>query len=161
MTSVPTLALLDFTKPFVVETNASSYGLGAVLSQENHPIAFFSQALGPRARLKSIYEKELMAIVLSILKWRHYLLGRRFIIKIDQQSLKFLMEQREIGPKYQTWVSKLLGFTFDIIYRSGTTNVVADALFRQQGEVNIYKLLADFLGRNGSHTSNRTSLLAN
>lgn len=92
---VPILAL---PKTFVVEAHASNYGLGAVLSQDNHPLAYFSQTLGPRAKLKSIYKKELMAIVLSTMKWRHYLLGRRFTIKTDQQSLKSLMEQREIGP---------------------------------------------------------------
>lgn len=91
--------------------------------------------------LKSIYEKELMAIVLAVLKWRHYLLGRRFIIKTDQQSLKFLMEQREIRLEYQRWVSKLMGFSFDSIYRSGSTNVVADALSRQDHSTELGALL--------------------
>lgn len=89
MTTVPMLVLPNFTELFKVETNASSFGHGIVLTQDNHPLAYFSQTLGPRARLKSIYEKELMAIVLVVLKWKHYL---RFLIKTDQQRFKFVME---------------------------------------------------------------------
>lgn len=77
-------AITDFNKNFEVEIDASGYGLGVVLSQDGHHIAFFSKTLGVRARLKSIYQKELMAIVLAVLKWRHCLLGRKFLVKIDQ-----------------------------------------------------------------------------
>lgn len=130
MSSVPVLAMPDFTKPFIVETDASGFGLGAVLLQGQQLVAYYSQVLGPRARLKSIYEKELMAIVFAILKWRPYLLGRRFIVRTDQQSLKFLLEQRIVGVEYQKWITKIMGYDFDIQYRSGASNRVADALSR-------------------------------
>lgn len=58
--------------------------LGAVLLQESNPIAYFSKTLGVRAMSKSIYEKELMAMVLAVQKWRHYLMGKHFIIHSDQ-----------------------------------------------------------------------------
>lgn len=75
MTLVPVLALPDFTKPFVVEINASGYGIGVVLMQDGRPIAYFSQVLKPKPELKSIYENELIVIVLAVLKWRPYFLG--------------------------------------------------------------------------------------
>ncbi|KAL4558785.1 hypothetical protein LXL04_036987 [Taraxacum kok-saghyz] len=134
MTTVPVLAMPNFSKTFIVETDASGYGLGAVLSQDSRPIAYYSCVLGTKARLKSIYEKELMAIVKAVLKWRPYLMGRRFIVRTDQLSLKFLLEQRMVGSDYQKWVSKLMGFEFDIQFRTGSSNKVADALSRKETE---------------------------
>ena len=89
MTTIPILALPNFSKPFIVENDAFGYGLRVVLMQEHRPIAFFSQMLSPQARYKSIYEKELMAIVLATQKWRHYLLGNKFIVRTDQRNLKY------------------------------------------------------------------------
>nr|AEV42261.1 hypothetical protein [Beta vulgaris] len=141
LTTAPVLALPNFELPFVIEANASGYGLGVVLLQQGHPIAYFSKVLGVRARAKSIYEKELMAVVLAVLKWRHYLLGRHFVIHSDQQSLKHLLSQREIGPEYQKWVGKLFGYDFEIKYKTGASNRVADGLSRRGETVAEYNLM--------------------
>lgn len=111
--------------------------------QGDKPIAFYHRILGIRARDKSIYEEELMAICLAIQKWQDCLLGRRFIIRTDQQSLRFITQQREIGADFQKWVRKLIGFDFNIQYKPGVSNRVVDALFKMgEGEVEFGALVS-------------------
>ena len=128
MIQAPVLALPDFAKQFVVESDASGTGLGAVLMQDGRPIAYYSKALSGRALVRSTYEKELMAIVLSVHQWRNYLLGWRFRIRTDHKSLKYLLEQRISTLDQQKWLVKLMGYDYKIEYRPGCENVAADAL---------------------------------
>jgi len=77
--------------------------------QEWQPVAYMSQTLLDRAITRSVYEKGLMAMVLAIQKWRHYLLGRNFIVHTDHKSLKCLVDQRLMSEEQNKWISKLLG----------------------------------------------------
>ncbi|RVW69141.1 Retrovirus-related Pol polyprotein from transposon 17.6 [Vitis vinifera] len=90
VTSPPVLALPDFSIPFTIQCDASGIGVGAVLMQQGRPLAYMSQAIHGKALQLSTYEKELMALVLAVKKWRSYLLGHNFKIQTDQQSLKVL-----------------------------------------------------------------------
>ena len=91
LTTAPVLAL-PFSKPFVLETDASGKGIGAVLMQDGQPISYYSSALCPRNAALSTYEKEALAILEALKRWRHYLLGKEVVIKTDQQSLKFITD---------------------------------------------------------------------
>jgi len=130
MMNPPVLALPDLSKIFIVETDASGVGIGAVLMQEGHPIAFISKALGPRQQSLSTYEREMLAIIMAVHKWKQYLWGRSFKIRTDHVSLKYLLNQKLSFPSQHLWLTKLLGFDYEIEFRSGRENIAADALSR-------------------------------
>ena len=133
MITAPVLALPDFTKPFVLETDASGAGIGAVLMQEDHPIAYLNKALSLKHQSLSTYERELMAVVMAVEKWRPYLLGRHFLIKTDHFSLKYIMEQKITTPFQSKWLPRLMGFDYEISYKQGRDNQAADGLSRISG----------------------------
>ncbi|PNX93203.1 hypothetical protein L195_g016354 [Trifolium pratense] len=130
ITTAPVLALPQFFLPFTIETDASGTGVGAVLSQLGHPIAFFSKKMVPRMQKQSAYTRELFAITEAIAKFRHYLLGHKFVIRTDQKSLRSLMDQSLQTPEQQAWIHKFIGYDFTIEYKPGKDNVAADALSR-------------------------------
>jgi hypothetical protein len=131
MSTPPLICLPNFNHPFTLETDACASGLGAVLMQQGKPLAFFSKCLGPKAAAQSIYEKEAMAILEALKKWRHYFLGNKFIIKTDQKSLQYLGSQRLLEGIQHKLMLKLLEFDFSIEYKKGADNTAADALSRK------------------------------
>jgi hypothetical protein len=104
-------------------------------------LAFTSKQLSERNLGKSIYEKEMLAILHVVDLWCPYLLGKCFQIKTDHQSLKYFLEQCISSPEQQKWVTKLFGYDYEIIYKKGKDNVVEDALSRKyEDEGSIFSL---------------------
>lgn len=89
------------------------------LSQHDQLVVFFSEALKGSSLALSAYEKEMLAIIKAIRKWRPYLLGKPFMVRTDQKSLKFLMERRITTPAQTQWLQKILGYDYTIQYKKG------------------------------------------
>ena len=131
LSSAPVLAAPDFNKPFALETDACGNGVGAVLLQDGHPIAYISKPLGPKSAGLSTYEKEYLAILLAVEQWRSFLQHAEFTIYTDQRSLTHLSDQRLNTPWQQRVFTKLLGLQYKIVYKRGSDNRAADALSRR------------------------------
>jgi transposase InsO family protein len=133
--SPPVLKVPDFSKPFILQTDASSKALGAVIQQEvdgvRQPVAFASRTLTPQERkASSIYELECLAVVFAVDKFRRYLEHAEFLLETDNQALSWLLAHpRQLG-KIGRWVVKLSALKFKVQHIRGTQNVVADALSR-------------------------------
>ena len=131
LSDAPVLRLPNFEEEFVVECDASGSGVGAVLQQRGHPIAFFSRKLADCHHKLPVYEMELIGLAKAISYWRPYLWGRHFLIQTDHYSLKFLLEQQSTTSPHQHWIRKLTGFDFRVEYKAGRLDRVTDALSRQ------------------------------
>lgn len=130
MSQTPVLAIPNFDKPFCIETDAFDVGIGAVLMQEGHPVAYYSKALGINNQKLSIYEKEFLAITMAVERWRPYLQRVPFIIKTDHQSLCSLGDQVLSTELQRKAMTKLVGLQFTFKYKKGAENKAADALPR-------------------------------
>jgi hypothetical protein len=131
MCTCPVLALPDFAQPFTMECDASEEGIGAVLMQNRHPIVYESRKLRGPELLCTIYDKEMLAIMHALAKFRQYLVGAKFVVTTDHNSLKYFLDQKDLNERQQKWVSKIQAYDFDIEFVKGKNNVVAYALSRR------------------------------
>jgi len=131
LNKAPVLAVLDFSKTFELECDASSVGVGAVLLQGGHPIAYFSEKLHGAALNYPTYDKELYALVRALQTWEHYLVSKEFFIHSDHESLMYIREQCKLNKRNAKWVEFLDQFPHVIKYKKGKTNVVADVFSRR------------------------------
>lgn len=136
LTSPPILIYPSFDIEFILHTDSSDLAIAAVLSQGempyDKPIQYFSKTLNPAQTRYSTIEKELLAIILSVENFRHYLIGQEFTIVTDHRPLVYLFSAKDINARLHRWKYALMGYQFKIIHKSGCKNVVADALSRIQ-----------------------------
>ena len=101
MCTTPVLVTPNFTKEFIIECDGSGNGIAEFLMQEGWLISFESHQLKGKNQLKPIYEKEMLAILHAVKKWRSYLMGWHFKVKTDHDSLKYFLEQRLLLEEQQ------------------------------------------------------------
>ncbi|KAL3509689.1 hypothetical protein ACH5RR_029090 [Cinchona calisaya] len=102
--------------------------------QNRRPLAFLSQVLCAKNEEMSIYEKELLALIIAIIKWKHYPVRAYFVIETDHESLKCLLDERISTLLQQKWLTKLIGLDYEIQFRKGKENLVANVLSRRVDE---------------------------
>lgn len=136
LVSAPVLAYPDFTGeyPFILDTDASNVGLGAVLSQRypdgDHPIGYYSYTLKPKERKWSTTEREAYAILKAVRYYRHILAGSPFKVVTDHASLRYLMGMKDPFGRIARWIAELQQYDFSIEQRPGKSHCNADALSR-------------------------------
>lgn len=131
----------DFEKTFILTTDASNTAIGAVLSQgeigKDRPITYISRSLNKTEENYATNEKELLAIVWALDNLRNYLYGAKKIkILTDHQPLTFALSQRNTNAKLKRWKARIEEYNYELLYKPGKTNQVADALSRLKLEVN-------------------------
>ena len=131
LTSAPTLAIPDPNADFEVTTDASNFGIGAILSQNGVPVAHFSRKLRPAETRYPTHDKETLAIVSACKEWRVYLAGRQTKVFTDHNSLKYLQTQPHLSERQVRWLEKLSPYQLDIQYKPGKSKQAADALSRR------------------------------
>ena len=131
LVNAPVLKLPDFTKSFLVITDASGQAIGGVLTQEGRPVAYTSRKLRLHELNYPTHDLELLAVIHALKIWRHYLLGRKFELHTDHKSLKWIFTQPDLNMRQRRWMELLHEYDFDIQYKPGKENLVADALSRK------------------------------
>ena len=127
----PVLALPDLQRPFEIETDASDYAMGAVLMQHGKPICYHSETFNSTVVNYPTYDKELYALVQSVKKWKHYLMGKETVIHTDHQPLQYLHSQTKLQQsRHYRWMGFLQQFHLVIRYKKGIHNKFADMLSR-------------------------------
>ena len=126
------ITLPDFEKPFVIETDASNYGIGAVLSQLKgsimRPVGYFSKTFSKAEYNYPTSEKELLALVRAVEYFKEYIYGRKFTVVTDHLPLKWALNAAKPASRLARWIITLSNYNFELEYRKGKQNNNADAI---------------------------------
>lgn len=135
LTEAPILAYPDAEQPFIVDTDASNVGVGAVLSQSvggvERAVAYFSRTLNRAERNYCVTRRELLAVVLALRQFRPYLHGSHFLVRTDHASLTWLLNFKNPEGQVARWLEALQEYDFEIQHRPGRLHANADALSRR------------------------------
>jgi hypothetical protein len=134
-TEEPVLMMPDHSRPFQMESDASKYATGAVLTQtdsngERHPVAFLSKTFNDTERNYEIYNKELLGIVRALEEWRHYIQGSGFktTVYTDHKNLAYFRQAQRLNRQQARWSLFLSEFNLELIHLPGHKMLISDAL---------------------------------
>jgi ribonuclease HI len=128
LTTALILVMLDMEKPFSIYCDTSGQGLGCILMQDSHMVAYASRQLRKHEAHYPTHDLELAAVVHALKIWRHYLMGKRCEVYTDHKSLKYIFTQSNLNLRQRRWLELIKDYDLGINYHPAKANVVADAL---------------------------------
>src|SRR4051794_31707459 len=131
LTSAPVLAPPDTKRNFDIYCDVSRQGLGCILMQDRHVVAYASCQLRSHEQNYPTHDLELAVVVHALKTWRHYLLGNHCEIYSDHQSLRYIFTQPDLNVRQRRWIELIKDYDVGISYTPGKANVMADALSRK------------------------------
>jgi hypothetical protein len=131
LTTAPVLTMRDMEKLFLIYCDAYGQGLGCVLMQDGHVVAYASRQLRKHEEKYPTHDLELAAVVHALKIWRHYIIGKRCEVYSDHKSLKYIFTQPDLNLRQPRWLELIKDYNLGINYHHGKANVVADTLSRR------------------------------
>jgi hypothetical protein len=131
LTMALVLTMLDMGKPFLIYCDASGQGLGCVLMQDGHVVAYASRQLRKHEEKYPTHDLELAAMVHALKIWRHHIIGKRCEVYSNHKSLKYIFTQLDLNLRQQRWLELIKDYDLGINYHPGKANVIEDALSRR------------------------------
>jgi hypothetical protein len=146
LTIAPVLTMSDMEKPFSIYCDASDQGLGCVLMQDGHVVAYASRQLRKHEEKYPTHDLELAAMVHALKIWRHYIIDKRCEVYSDHKSLKYIFTQPDLNLRQWRWLELIKDYNLGINYHPCKANVIADALSRKShlNMLAMRKLLPEF-----------------